>query len=257
MKLMVLYGQRKCTYPGEYALEALACMDEVGDSDNPDYLIGEQERHQASGEFDRLCIIPLSVSEKEIRAVLYPENRAIEAVVESGNPAGASPEDAPERLGSWEEIAQVDVDSGQILIVDPAYVDERWEKQAFQDIRQYKHKVTGEILEYCKDFMHYEAIIKRHNATMNQLNKTGDWIEVEQPPVEGLNYNACCRQSISTKSGGQVDLGAAVSAGYGDGAYPVYVRRNYEGRVMQVLVDFALVDASSFEQFPPNSISII
>lgn len=240
MKLMVLYGQRKCTYPGEYALEALACMDEVGDSDNPDYLIGEHERHQASGEFDRLCIVPLSVSEKEIRAVLYPENRAIEAVVVSGNPADASPEDAPERLGPWEEIAQVGVDTGQILIVDPVNIDEKWKQQPFQDIRQYQHKVSGEILEFRKDFMNYEQIIERHQATMNQLNQTGEWIELEQPPVPGLSYNACCRQTVSKHSGGQVDLGAAISSGYGDGSYPVYVRRNKEGRILQVLIDFTL-----------------
>lgn len=91
---------------------------------------------------------------------------------------------------------------------------------------------------------------------MNQLNKTGDWFEVEQPPVQGLNYNACCRKTISGESAGQVDLGAAVSSGYGDGSYPVYVRRNYEGRVMQVLVDFALVDAESLEQLTAVSNSL-
>lgn len=254
MKLMVLYGQRKCSYPGEYALEALACLDEVGVSVNPDYLMNEQAKHEASGEFDRLSILPLAVSEQEILAILYPEKRVIEAVVASNAPT--SQDDAPEQLGAWEEIAQVDVDSGQILIVDPTYIDDRWEKQAFQDIRQYKHKLTGEVLEYRKDFMHYEALIEHHNATMNQLNKTGDWIEVEQPPVQGLNYNACCRKTISAESAGQVDLGAAVSSGYGDGSYPVYVRRNYEGRVMQVLVDFALVDAESLEQLTAVSNSL-
>lgn len=95
MKLMVLYGQRKCSYPGEYALEALACLDEVGDSNNPDYLINEQAKHEASGEFDRLSIVPLAVSEQEIRAILYPEKRVIEAVVASNAPASQA--DAPEQ----------------------------------------------------------------------------------------------------------------------------------------------------------------
>ncbi|MEA8592217.1 hypothetical protein PZT57_26585 [Pseudomonas aeruginosa] len=81
MKLFVLFGQRKCDYPGEFALEALACMDEVGQSDNPDYLNGELAIREGSCEFDRLSIVELSVSEKDIRRVLYPEDQAISATV--------------------------------------------------------------------------------------------------------------------------------------------------------------------------------
>lgn len=81
MKLFVLFGQRKCTYPGEYAMEALACMDENGQSDNPDYLEGELAKHEQSREFDRLSIVELAVSEKDVRRVLYPEQQAIPASV--------------------------------------------------------------------------------------------------------------------------------------------------------------------------------
>lgn len=81
MKLFVLFGQRKCSYPGEYAMEALACMDENGQSDNPDYLDGEHAKYEKSCEFDRLSIVELSVSEKEVQRVLYPEQQAIAASV--------------------------------------------------------------------------------------------------------------------------------------------------------------------------------
>jgi len=81
MKLFVLFGQRKCNYPGEYALEALACMDENGHSDNPDYLYAEQAKYEQSSEFDRLSVVELSVSEKDIRRVLYPEQEVISATV--------------------------------------------------------------------------------------------------------------------------------------------------------------------------------
>lgn len=81
MKLFVLFGQRKCSYPGEYAMEALACMDENGQSDNPDYLEGEHAKHEQGGDFDRLSIVELAVSEKEVRRVLYPEQQAIPASV--------------------------------------------------------------------------------------------------------------------------------------------------------------------------------
>lgn len=81
MKLFVLFGQRKCDYPGQYAMEALACMDENGQSDNPDYLEGEHAKYKESGEFDRLSIVELSVSEKDVRSVLYPEHTTIPATV--------------------------------------------------------------------------------------------------------------------------------------------------------------------------------
>lgn len=84
MKLFVLFGQRKCSYPEEYALEALACADENAYSDNPDYLDGEHAKYEGSGEFDRLRIVELAVSEPAIRRILYPEMEAIPAAVIGG-----------------------------------------------------------------------------------------------------------------------------------------------------------------------------
>lgn len=81
MKLHVLYGQRKCRYPGKYALEALACMDDVGNSDNPDYLEGELAKYEASDEFERLRVITLSLSEGAVMAALFPELQAIPTTV--------------------------------------------------------------------------------------------------------------------------------------------------------------------------------
>ena len=37
---------------------------------------------------------------------------------------------------------------------------------------------------------------------------------------------------------GEAGVGVVVSSGYGDGVYPVYIRKNAEGRVMGVMVDF-------------------
>lgn len=51
-------------------MEALACIDENGQSDNPDYLEGEHTKYEQSCEFDRLNIVELSVSEKEVQRVL-------------------------------------------------------------------------------------------------------------------------------------------------------------------------------------------
>lgn len=43
MKLYVLFAQRKESYEGEYSPEALACMEDVGNDINPDYLLEQTQ----------------------------------------------------------------------------------------------------------------------------------------------------------------------------------------------------------------------
>lgn len=82
MKLYVLFGQRICpNYPGEYGLEALACASESDMDGNPDYLPEQQAKCEATKEFASLAVITLNVSEAEIRAIMYPEKKAIAAKV--------------------------------------------------------------------------------------------------------------------------------------------------------------------------------
>lgn len=140
---------------------------------------------------------------------------------------------------NWKQIGTAAVDSGQLLLIDPLYLNARWEKKEFEDIRQYRNLQTGAVLQYQVDFRHYDEIIPSHGKSMNALNATGGWepIPVEIPP--GLNYNAVCRTTLQGSGGGVVDgLGVAVTTGWGDGQYPVYVKRDEEGRIVQVLIDF-------------------
>lgn len=44
MKLYVLFAQRHEAYEGEYTPEALACMDDVGNNENPGYLVDELKK---------------------------------------------------------------------------------------------------------------------------------------------------------------------------------------------------------------------
>ena len=85
------------------------------------------------------------------------------------------------------------VDSGQLLICDPCYIDSEWEKEDFLDIRFYKHKTSGETLQYRVDFRNYEEpIAKYDNKTMNQLLKTSEWEQQDAFEVENeFSYNAC------------------------------------------------------------------
>lgn len=81
MDLFVLMGQRKEAYPGEYAPEALECMDECGYEENAEWLHTKKAEADATGEFERTEIIRLAVDGKAIISILRPTTKAIPASV--------------------------------------------------------------------------------------------------------------------------------------------------------------------------------
>lgn len=137
-------------------------------------------------------------------------------------------------------LARVPVDSGQLLLVDPCYIDGRWRYEPFEDIRKYRHKVTGKVLQYRVDFERYDDPIAHYDGlTMNELVDTGEWEQVPVPVPSGLSYNSISRTTVNEDGGNVTELAAAFRTGYGDGYYPVLVRRDKDGRIMQVLIDFS------------------
>lgn len=96
------------------------------------------------------------------------------------------------------KIGVVGVDSGQLIITDPCYVDD-WEGTEFISKEPYKQK---EEYPYSYD-----------GACQATLS----------PASAGQLRN---------------DAGVAFSTGYGDGVYPVYATYNSEGRIMSVTVEF-------------------
>ncbi len=57
MKIMVLFGQRHCSYPGQYAPECLAVMSECDYSNNPEFLLSmRSEEVKDSGDGPPLYI---------------------------------------------------------------------------------------------------------------------------------------------------------------------------------------------------------
>lgn len=150
------------------------------------------------------------------------------------------------RPADFEPLGTVHVDSGQLLLIDPCYIDDTWVEEPFEDIRQFRHKESGRMLEYRVDFAKFNAPIQAEGGkTMNDLLATGEWELIEQPMPDGLSYNSVSRTTQNRNGGGTVAmLAAAFSTGYGDGVYQVYVRRGKgedEGRIMQVLIDFTEV----------------
>jgi hypothetical protein len=71
MKIICLFAQRKEAYPGEYAPELLSAIDDVGDTDNPDYMLEEQEKARKDEELAFFRRMEISVNEKEFNDLFY------------------------------------------------------------------------------------------------------------------------------------------------------------------------------------------
>lgn len=72
MDILVLVGQRKQRYVGEYAPEALAVIDGVGNEDNPEYMEEKLAKHRAGGEFAALAVVRLRADSAAIDKALFP-----------------------------------------------------------------------------------------------------------------------------------------------------------------------------------------
>lgn len=102
-----------------------------------------------------------------------------------------------EKLGKWELIGRCGVDSGQLMIVDPCYLDDFVNNNSTDEI------VNG---NFCYSGACAETVGVEHSG--GQLrNKIG------------------------------AEVGVVFASGYGDGCYSVYAKKNKEGRVMQVKIE--------------------
>lgn len=152
-------------------------------------------------------------------------------------------------------LGYVGVDSGQLMICDPCYIDSEWEKKEYQDIRLYLHKKTAQIYQYNSPF----TKIKKNKAielflSYDQKMKNGKTINEmlinkeikELPPTKekktligDFSYAGICETTQNDKNqinyrAGHEGAAVAFCSGYGDGTYPIYGHFNKEGRCMKV-----------------------
>jgi hypothetical protein len=143
---------------------------------------------------------------------------------------------------STQLIGHVGVDSGQLLLCDPCYIDSQWVKEDFEDLRRYQHKDTKKQLTYRLNFGNYQEVIPDYNKNMNELLETGEWEEVPDTKgaVNPFSYNACCKATLSEDGHGQLkdEVGVAFSTAFGDGIYPVVAHYMDDGTLRSVEVVF-------------------
>ena len=109
---------------------------------------------------------------------------------------------------SWEYIGSIGVDSGQMMLSDPCYV---------------------------KDFEDSDDVVGLMDAIKNGSD-------------DSYSYTGACSQSNTSQQAGVVvkdigaELGVVCSSGFGDGVYPVYVKRhafgNNDTRVVEMKIEF-------------------
>lgn len=149
-------------------------------------------------------------------------------------------------------IGYVGVDSGQVLICDPCYIDGEWDHKD-EYIRDQKYQVTyngrvsifdmGVALESGTNFS--SPLRDFDGKSMNDLVREGYAEEIPVEETHVFGYNGCCRASQTEDGGGQLNYklgheGAGVCSRtfQGDGIYPVYAYYNQEGRTVKIEVDF-------------------
>lgn len=152
--------------------------------------------------------------------------------------------------GVWNLIGECGVDSGQLMIMDPCYLDSEFEQKDFIDYRAYRDKSTGKAYVFgAGEFENYESKISDYEGkTPNELIKSGVWLKDNEinpnkkKPGQKESYSTVCNGTIEnstyqmTYRMGHAGLGVAFSSGYGDGVYPVYARYSEDGRVAEVKI---------------------
>jgi hypothetical protein len=158
------------------------------------------------------------------------------------------PEDPMFRYDTLEVVllGEVGVDSGQLLITDPCYIDSEWQEEPFEDVRAFQDAETGNLVYFGKDFRRFDEVIPSLGETMTALIGSGRFVERKQevPTVFPYSYNGACKATLSKGHGelvyqkGQPGAGVVFGTAFGDGVYPIYGEK-HDGRIMRVYVNVA------------------
>lgn len=157
---------------------------------------------------------------------------------------------------AWALIGQVGVDSGQVLLCDPCYIDGEWKRDtespghaaialSAKGKAEYPQH-AGKTWKFPFPWGTYaDPSPEFGGKSMNDLGVGGMLLYVDTDPTGEFSYKGCCEAATSKLGAGQlnynlghVGAGVAVSTHHGDGIYPVFAKMDKEGRVVQVMIDF-------------------
>ncbi|SDH21607.1 hypothetical protein SAMN04515691_2724 [Leifsonia sp. 98AMF] len=172
----------------------------------------EITRFRADKEFDQIALRALEVKKAELERDLF-RTRGFRAMLalEDGYEGDGEPSDAVESAVDETSkrvevvyIGEVGVDSGQLMVTDPCYIDQEWKREPFSVARDQEHSVDA-IFPY--------------------------------------SYNGACNATLNGVGHGQLGYamghagaGVAFRTAWGDGGYPVYAEK-HDGRIVRVYVN--------------------
>jgi hypothetical protein len=156
----------------------------------------------------------------------------------------------------WEKVGVVGVDSGQLMVCDPCYIDGEWKRdqeppghdvyilnangrKKFPKLKRWRWQFG-----YHGSSGSYADVQPELGMSINDACATGLLEEVVRQPSREFSYKGACDVSRCSGSGfgqlefpaGHAGAGVAFSSGYGDGVYDVFARRNRAGRIVEVRV---------------------
>ena len=176
---------------------------------------GEIARLKADKEFDTIAVRSLEIDKAELEQDLFRTQgfRAMLALEAGDDVDGDEPlpeVDADLELADMLSkievafIGEVAVDSGQLMVTDPCYVDADWRREPFS--------VAGKV-------------------------------ESTEDTLFNYSYDGACRATLNGEGHGQLAFelghagaGVAFSTAWGDGMYPVYAEK-HDGRIVRVYVN--------------------
>ena len=142
------------------------------------------------------------------------------------------------------ELGTVGVDSGQLIICDPCYIDSEWENEELS-MKEILIFPDGKEVECTRaDKIWFKNI--------DDINKGKIKVKSSIETKSNFSYAACCERTLDRESGipggqlnyklGHPGVGVVSESGWGDGCYPVRaVVRDYgkEGgkRVIRIVID--------------------
>lgn len=143
----------------------------------------------------------------------------------------------------WEYIGKVGVDSGQLMLCDPSYIDEYWiQGDERPKAKYFVDQVSGKTyycglhgtppVEGCTDFGTFaDPVAECDGKTPNRLIEEGRWKEYRKPPSKKFSYSGACEATLSNEGVGQLlnryglEMAVAFRSGLGDGVYNVFAKR--------------------------------
>jgi hypothetical protein len=148
------------------------------------------------------------------------------------------------------KIGEVGVDSAQLMICDPAYIDSNWKKPDSEGKNDHAHDIyrdidDGSLWQWCvgskPTYDHvnaipgsYEDIIPEYGKNMNTLRKEGKMVLSDLDPIPHIpngefSYRGLCKShykgdfaQVKYPPSGHPGLAVTFTSGFGDGTYEVF-----------------------------------